>query len=226
MQRTRHYIFIDPRDIHGKGDKNTTLMEVQAIHRQHYVHGEMVRYHGYDEIHQLLDSYDKELGQLFLQLNVNYPALLADIGRYIILYVYGGVYHDLKCMSTPRLTDYLNFLSPDVELIGEEHPIEKHRVRNTNIVAMKKKSPFLHRVLQKIKTRLLQSKEVRGPAVVVDIGSGIYICEFQSNTLPTIFKYPFQHQQMLLFDGNIYKKNIKKWQNTHEWIFRRQATDM
>ena len=217
----RHYIFINPTDILSDINNDVVLNYIKKIHKQNYTNCEIVKYYGYNDIVNLLNNYDDELCKLFLELNCNYPALLADIGRLIILYTYGGIYHDLKCMSTQKMIDYLKCVSCEIELIGEEHPTEKHRVRNTNIIALHKNSNFIKSVLEKIKKRLKDEKDAFGHQKVFDIGSGIYIKTFLENTNQCIYKYPFKN--MIKFNTEIYSKNIKKWQNTNEYIFKKSA---
>lgn len=216
----RHYIFINPYNIFGDINNNIILNEIKKIHKKNYTNGEIVKYYGYTDIVKLLNNYDYELSKLFLELNYNYPALLADIGRLIILYTHGGIYHDLKCMSNNKMNNYLKLVSSEIELIGEEHPITKHRVRNTNIIALHKNSNFIKSVLEKIKNKLKNEKNAFGHNKVFEIGSRIYIDEFLNNIDNRIYKYPFQNTHMLKMNNVIYSKNIKKWQNTDEYIFK------
>jgi len=217
----RHYIFINPTDILSDINDDVILNDIKKIHNKNYTNGEIVKYYGYNDIANLLNNYDNKLYKLFLEINVNYPALLADIGRLIILYTYGGIYHDLKCMSNQKMIDYLKLVSSEIELIGEEHPIEKHRVRIGNIIALHKNSNFIKSVLEKIKTKLETEKDAFGHQQVFNIGSGIYINEFLENTNPCIYKYPFEKTNMLQFNSEIYSKNIKKWQHTDEYILKK-----
>jgi signal recognition particle subunit SEC65 len=215
----RHYIFIDPTDVGADIHAHKTLGEIKRIHAKYYINGEVIQYHSYNDISKLLESFDIELKQLFLQINTNYPALLAAIGRLVILYYYGGIYHDLKCVSTKALDAYLDTVA-DKDLICEEHPTVKHRVRNTNIVALKTHSPFIATVLQKIKIKLLASKDAFGPDQMFSIDSIIFITEFAKNKNNTIIKYPFINTNMIVFDNDIYKKRITRWQRTYESIFK------
>ena len=214
----RHYIFIDPTDTGADIHAHKTLNEIKTIHAKYYVNREVIRYHSYNDISKLLESFDIELQDLFLQLNPRYPALLAAIGRLVILYYYGGIYHDLKCVSTQALDEYLN--TSNMDLICEEHPTDKHRVRNTNIVALKTHNPFLATVLRKIKAKLLVSKDAFGPDQMFSIDSVIFISEFAHNKCNTIIKHPFISTNMIIFDNEIYKKRITRWQRTHESIFK------
>ena len=121
----RHYIFINPNDVFGNINNDIILNDIKKIHKKNYTNCEILKYYGYIDIVNLLKNYDNELCKLFLKLNYNYPALLADIGRLIILYNYGGIYHDLKCMSNQKMINYLNSVSSKTKLIAEEHPIKK-----------------------------------------------------------------------------------------------------
>ena len=222
----RHYIFINPLNILDDINDDPILNDIKKINNQNYSNGEILKYYGYNDIIDLLNNYDKELCNLFIEINCNYPALLSDIGRLIILYNYGGIYHDLKCMSNKKMIIYLKTLSPKIELIGEEHPTETIRVRNSNIVALHKNSNFIASVLEKIKIKLNNEKNAFGFKKVFEIGSMIYIKEFLNNTNVHIFKYPFEKKKFLYLNKYIYFKNIKKWQNTNEYIFKTKVIHM
>jgi hypothetical protein len=213
----RHYIFINPNDILGDINNSELLNKIKETHNKNYTNGEVIKYYGYNDIVYLLHNYDKELCNLFLELNHNYPALLADIGRLIILYNYGGIYHDLKFMSNKKMINYLMSLSSEIELICEEHPTDKDRIRNGNIIALHKNSKFLISVLEKMKIKLINRKHAFGPKTVYDIGSKTYINEFY-NKNAYIYKYPFRN--LINSDANIYLNNLTKWQNTYENIFK------
>ena len=217
----RHYIFINPNNISNDINNDKLLISIKKIHNLNYKNGEIVKYYGYNDIVYLLNNYDKDLCNLFIELNCNYPALLADIGRLIILYTYGGIYHDLKCMSNKKMIEYLTSVPSEIELIGEEHPVQKYRVRMGNIIVLHKHSKFLASVLQNIKTKLINSKNAFGSKKVIELGSGNYTQAFLNNTDTCVYKYPFQVKGMIKFNNIIYSKNIKKWQNTNEYIFKK-----
>ena len=215
----RHYIFINPVDVFEDINKNTILNDIKQIHNKSYTNGEIVKYYGYNDIVNLLNNYDNELCNLFKELNYNYPALLADIGRYIILYNYGGVYHDLKCISNKKMIDYLNSVSKEIKIIGETTKKNKERVQIGNIVVLEKQSKFLNDVLQKIKMKLINSKDSSGPFVVVTIGMGTYGDNFPYNT-KNAHNISFENEKFVEYNSEVYSKNISRWQNTNEYIFR------
>lgn len=216
----RHYIFINPAQILDNINDidNKTFNEIKKIHEKNYNNGEIIKYYGYNDIVTLLNNYDKELCELFLQLNYNYPALLADIGRLIILYTYGGIYHDLSFVSNIQMINYLNSVSDEIEIIGEQHPTQSNRVRNSNIIALHKNSQFLNSVLQQIKIKLIDSKEAFGPAQMFSIGSGIYINEFLNNQNTCIYKYSFK--KLIFKYVQIRLNTPTRWQKTYEYIFK------
>jgi hypothetical protein len=72
-----------------------------------------------------------------------------------------------------------------------------------------------------MKKRLENEKDAFGHSKVHDIGSKIYINEFAENTNKCIYKYPFQNTNLIKFNTKIYLKNIKKWQYTEEYIFKK-----
>ena len=61
-----------------------------------------------------------------------------------------------------KMIDFLISVSPEIQLIGEEHPTENHRVRNTNIVALRKNCNFIASVLEKIKN----NREISSPSII------------------------------------------------------------
>jgi hypothetical protein len=220
----RHYIFINPNNINEELNTNFIFNKIKKIHKKYYVNNEIIKYWGYNDIANLLNKYDKELYQLFINLNPNYPALLADIGRYIILYYNGGVYHDLKMISYKSMINYINDqISNNIIMIGDEHPIIKSRVRNTNIISLQLYHPLFNIVLQNIKKELIiaRDQQYRGPDHIFNIGSGIYINKFNNFILinNSVIKYPLEEKELILFNFDIYSKNIKRWQKTDECLF-------
>ncbi len=218
---TRHYIFIDPNDVYNSS-KNETFKIVKEFHNSKYGCGEIIKYYHYEDIVLLLEKYDIELRDLFLQLNYNYPALLADIGRYVILYFYGGVYHDLKYISRPEMNPFLQEkMKEGVKFIGEICPEDYSRVRNGNIISLCKEHFIFNDELQKIKTLLIMIKAnpLYGSRHVWNLGSLTYITLFSQNENNEIIK---EHLQGVYLDVymDIYKKNITRWQEVEESIFR------
>lgn len=218
---TRHYIFIDPNDVYSS-PKNDIFKIVKEFHNSKYKNGEIIKYYHYDDIVLLLEKYDVELRDLFLQLNHNYPALLADIGRYVILYYYGGVYHDLKYVSRPEFNDFLQKKQKEgVQVIGEICPEENWRVRNGNIISLCKEHFIFNDALQNIKNILKRVKEVPhyGSRHVWNIGSLTYIKLFKQYENNEIIKEYLQGVYLDVY-MDIYKMNIKQWQEVEEFIFR------
>jgi mannosyltransferase OCH1-like enzyme len=186
----------------------------------HYKNGEEVKYWGYWDIHALLKEYDEDLAALFLSINVNYPALLADIGRFIILFRYGGVYHDLKFISNLSMIKYLNSL-PLISFIGETNPIDPTNIRSGNIAVLTKGHALFKNVLSDIKKKLLVAKEERwfGSKLMVSIGSRIFKNVFNIYKSEIIIKYPLEKKRLVIFNNIIYRKNVRSWQKTEEFIF-------
>jgi len=216
----RHYIYIDSDDINKNINTDPTLAEIKRLHKTYYTNDEEIKYWGYMDIYNLIKEYDEEFAELFLSINVNYPALLADIGRYLILYRFGGVYHDLKCVSNLNMISYLDNTG-EVIFIGETNPLDPGRVRNTNIVTLIKTSPLLLDVLTEIKKKLLIAKQEKwhGSKKMVYIGSRTYKDIFDIYKSDLIIKIPMVAKRLLIFDSTIYKKNSRSWQKTEEFIF-------
>ena len=69
---------------------------------------------------KLLFKFDKSLYNIVI--NIKYPALIADIGRFIILYYYGGVYLDLKFIITDKFINFINNEIIEIDFIADKHP--------------------------------------------------------------------------------------------------------
>lgn len=215
----KHYIFINPNNLYSKEDP--ILDKIKIKHHFHYSNKEIIKYHFYSDILELLQSYDIELAQLFFQINPNYPALLSDIGRFIILYNYGGVYHDLKCLSYPNLNLYIDRVKNNgVIFVGETHPCETHRVRSGNIICLQIKCSFIKNILSEIKKELLNAFHHKGfgSKLMFNIGSQIYIDLFKKYESKIIIKEKLDPKYLYL-DFDIKNLNFKHWQDTEELIF-------
>ena len=219
---TRHYIFIDPNDINCNLDTHPNLLKIKQIHNEHYKNGEHILYWGYNDIANLLKTYDTELYELFLKINYNYAALLADIGRYLILYYHGGIYHDIKCISNTQFDIYLSNLDKKITFIAEVSPFDTARTRNGNIVSLYKNHPLLNELLQEIKKRLIlaHTNKDKGPSAMIAIGSTTYnIVIFKKYGSDTVIKEIMQ-PTYLCCDKRIYDLTPVRWQKVYEFIFQ------
>ena len=223
MNKLRHYIFINPNYIHSKNHNKLNI--IKKFHKNNYKNNENIKYWFYDDILKLLDNYDKELSELFTLINPIYPALLADIGRYIILYNFGGMYLDLKCIAKPEVYKLIHLTKKfrkNIEVIGWQHPTEKRRTRNGCIISLSKKYNFFNEVLQNIKKKLLEAKQNNiqdGKTFVIGIGSYCYISLFKNyEKINKVVKFPL-HKKIIKFNRKIYKMNFVRWQQTHEKLF-------
>tara|TARA_B110000285_G_C14957134_1_gene529775 strand:- start:158 stop:853 length:696 start_codon:yes stop_codon:yes gene_type:complete len=223
--RSRHYIYINPNDLDFNLEEKHDIKfnTIKKFHRNNYENNEQCKYYGYNDIVELLTKYDVELRYLFLSINPNYPALLADIGRYIILYNYGGVYHDLKCVTSN--IEFVDFLQKShnngITFIAEQRPGDQVRVRNTNICALIKHHRLLDKILKNLKTRLLVAfkDNAFGSKHVSYIGSESYRDTFYENESTTIIRHLLCPEYLVLYT-DIYKLNYTSWQETQEYIFK------
>lgn len=217
MKIIRHYIYINSNDIYNTNDK--IQMSIKNIHKKNC--NIEIKYYNYFDIINLLEKYDNELCLLFKKINKNYPALLSDIGRLVILYYYGGIYHDLKFISNNELDDFLKNIKKEVIFIAEEHPIEKERIRNGNIIVLEKYNKLLDIVLKKIKKELMKGIEKKyfGSKKMFYIGSYIYIDEFMKKNNNKYIKLPFFKNKLINYNNSINRKIKNKWQKTNEYIF-------
>jgi mannosyltransferase OCH1-like enzyme len=219
----RHYIFINPYDLREDIYCNPILNNIQTIHNKHYrkFSGIQSSYWSYNDIAELLRTYDIGLSELYLSINPKYAALLSDIGRFIILYLYGGVYHDLKFLAKHKFVKFFQDHMNVYGIIGEQHPRDKHRVRSGNIISFVAEDPFFRVVLDAIKSRLIivHKTKLSGSTAMFDIGSGIYIRMFSEyekrRTDMARKRFDWRY---LKYNKSIYKANITKWQDIEEQI--------
>ena len=223
MNKLRHYIFINPNDIHSKSHNRLNI--IKKIHKNNYKNNENIKYWFYDDIYELLNNYDKELSELFTLINPIYPALLADIGRYIILFNFGRMYLDLKCMAKPEVYKLIHLTKKfrkNIKVIGWQHPTEKYRTRNGCIISLSKKNNFFNEILQNIKKKLLEEKENNiqdGKTYVNGIGGYYYNSLFKNyEKINKVTKFPL-HKKIIKINRKIYKMNFVRWQHTHEKLF-------
>lgn len=106
----------------------------------------------FEDLYKLLKEYDNELAFYFNKINLNYAALLSDIGRIFILYKFGGIYQDLRIMFKNNKTIFLikKYLENGISLILEENG-QSIRIGN---LASKNNSKILKKYLDNIKEKL------------------------------------------------------------------------
>ena len=218
-----NYIFINPFEPSEDLTLNKTFNTIKKIHSSYYdeLSDIVIKYWSYNDITLLLEQFDHDLYDLYLKINPLYAALLSDIGRFIVLYNFGGVYHDLKFIAKPKFFKYLVNVKDQYNIIGEQHPQQKSRVRSGNIISFVDKDPFFLSVLNSIKVQLLiaQDKKASGSERMFAIGSGVYIDLFAKNI--NLRKDMFMQRfdwRYLKYHKSIYKANITKWQNIEEQI--------
>lgn len=220
-----NYIFINPKNKFQDIYKNRVFCNVQNFHENHYRHIQDVRlkYWSYAEISELVHFFDIELFELFKNINLNYAALISDIGRLVVLYYFGGVYHDLKCISNTEFVKMLKSVKGVVSVLAEQHPKQPQRVRIGNIVALCPKDPFFKNVLIECTSRLnlAWKNKAKGKEEMFKIGSGSYIDIFEKQSLirEDVVKKLLE-PDFISFDKKIYKMNIRHWQNVNESIFK------
>lgn len=227
IKNLRHYIYIDSDNVHEDLGESETLERIKQLHRKHLVNGEDVVYWSYDAIAGLLKTYDEELYDLYIEINTNYPALLADIGRMIILYTYGGIYSDLKYVSTHIMHNEIpGLIDAGIEVVGETPPKSRflHRVRNTNILATTKQHIVFADTLSELKKRLHKAKKDKafGAEVMYKIGTGSYTYAFfrhlENDT--TMVTNKMQWNRLVRQIKGIHNMRSRIWQSTSEYIFK------
>lgn len=151
-----YYIFVDKLN-----RTNTVLPEyLQTMFSDvsdHFFGEVEIIVHNYITLQLLFDEFDPEMARYFSLINPMYAALLSDIGRYLLLYLYGGIYHDTK-MRFEDLKEIIKFselCEPQQQyLILEIHPTIQQRIRNSNMIACRRGSRFLFTVMEMTKIDL------------------------------------------------------------------------
>ncbi len=220
----RHYIFLNPFNLHSDIKQDSMFIKIKNKHDTCYVNNEIVKYWGYKDIIDLLNCYDKELLKFFLKINPLYPALLSDIARMLILYKYGGIYHDLKYTSNLNMINFLKN-NLDKKLIICRHPA-KNKPIISNIISLEKNHPFLDKVLQTYKYDLQKyyNKKLNFKNIYL-IGTGIFINEYnkikenKDTILVKFIKSPTNSRRLVNFNKDIYQLRYIKWQETNVPLF-------
>jgi len=87
-----HYIYINRKNKFDRTIPNEVLKLAQEC--RGLAHDLEVQIHGYHDIQSMLMEYDKELGRLFSLIDPDFSACMADIGRIVCLYRFGGIYKE------------------------------------------------------------------------------------------------------------------------------------
>lgn len=218
--KQRHYVYINPNNLNEK-----VCNLIKNIHDGNYQNQDVnITYHYYDDIYKALQGYDTELSELFLKINRNYTALLADIGRYIILYNYGGVYHDLKFTSNDKIKNYImkNYHNGKT-FIAERNPRVTNLIRSGNIITLEKCHVFIDEILKRLKNNLKEAKIKKhyGSRAMFEIGSITYISAYKECKDNHIFSNISREffGEFIKKNSVIYNSRFKKWQLIEEPIF-------
>ena len=214
----RHYIFINPYDLEEDMNKNETFIYIKKFYEKKYVNEEIVKYYSYNDLKELAKNFDSKLYNLFIKINPIYTALLADIGRILILYNYGGVYHDLKFISTKKLSNYLNYTKSKffVHIFNNNN----NKIRNSNIIVLERNNIYLKKILQLMTqklTKLYEKNILDGSNYVFLVGTGSFV-EIVKKYDKNITKLKLD-KEFIERNHKIYHKNIVRWQDTHEKLF-------
>lgn len=159
-----HYIYINR---HDKFDPTIPDKVLKLAKEYQNIEPSMnVMIHNFHDIHTMLEEYDSELARLFSYIDPDFGACMADIGRILCMYRYGGIYHDahLRFKSSSALRKIRKLLNK-ADIIFEIHPLKnkaaKFLTRNTNMISRKPGLVFFDAVLQKQKNNLARmAKEI------------------------------------------------------------------
>lgn len=149
------------------------------------------KYHFYRDIYAQLRLYDSELALYFSRINRGLPALLSDIGRFIILYNHGGFYHDARFSfeSKEAMREILSFCKMGVDAVFHQKVPKLTMIKSTNVLACKKKAAVFHAILQqqKLKLRHLFDATTSVPTneTIVDLTTRTFVSIFVNQSVCT-----------------------------------------
>ena len=82
-----------------------------------------VSIYSYSKIHRLLKEYDMEFAYYFDMIDPDFSAGIADISRILLLYKFGGIYHDAHLHIKDEIFfDQLLSILEEKEIIFERQP--------------------------------------------------------------------------------------------------------
>ena len=131
------YFYWDSETIHDVLQDN-----INFIKKQNKDH--LVKVISPNDFIKLLEVNKPELLFYFNKLNKNLPALRADYVKYVLLYLYGGVYIDIK--SRPKKP--LDNLYKNIDLLLIKEELTKPHICNSFLVS-KPKHIFFKKVIEK-----------------------------------------------------------------------------
>lgn len=119
-----------------------------------------VRLFNYSGLYDLLRRYDTEFARYFSMIDPDFAAGMADIGRILLLYRYGGIYHDANfyIRDGQKLQGLLEELRTK-DILLERHPLLLgclFMIRNRFIAARTGGLVFFRRVLERQKANLIR----------------------------------------------------------------------
>jgi hypothetical protein len=215
-----HYIFIDSNNKDGNENENENFKKIKDLHSRHYSKSSYknvsVNYYSYNDIMKLLLKFDKTLYNIAININIKYPALIADIGRFIILYYYGGVYLDLKFIITEKFINFINNEITDVDFIAEEHPWLNY-LRLGCISSFKLNDKFIKNILGKIKESLYYCfmNNLSGSTEMYRIVNLNYNNIFNEYSNSKIIKKNYTNLKFIINNREKVNKKLVRWQDTN-----------
>lgn len=213
-----HYIFIDSNNIESDINENENLEKIKYLHLRHYLNYKnvLVHYYGYNDIMKLLLKFDKSLYNIAININIKYPALIADIGRFIILYYYGGVYLDLKFIITDKFINFINNEIIDIDFIADNHPW-LNQLRLGCISSFKLNDKFIKNILKKTKESLYYCfmNDLFGSTEMYRIVNESYKNIFNEYLNNRIIKKNYTKLKFIINNRKKVNKKLVRWQKTN-----------
>jgi mannosyltransferase OCH1-like enzyme len=172
----------------------------------------------FEDLYKLLKEYDNELAFYFNKINLNYAALLSDIGRIFILYKFGGIYQDLRIMFKNNKTIFLikKYLENGISLILEENG-QSIRIGN---LASKNNSEILKKYLNNIKEKLknyYNKKMIENNCFIYGSGTLIELFKKLSKNDNDFYEYEDEKIKKINWNVRLESKLNKIYNNNGHW---------
>ena len=172
----------------------------------------------FEDLYKLLKEYDNELAFYFNKINLNYAALLSDIGRIFILYKFGGIYQDLRIMFKNNKTIFLikKYLENGISLILEENG-QSIRIGN---LASKKNCKILKKYLNNIKEKLknyYDKKMIENNCYIYGSGTLIELFKKLSKNDNDFYEYEDEKIKKINWNVRLESKLNRIYNNNGHW---------
>lgn len=220
-----------PKIIHQTYKTKNLPQEIQEVVDKVKDMNPDYEYRFYDDndcVNFIMQNYQDDSLEMYLRINPNYGSARADFFRYLLMYKVGGVYLDIKSVTTKPLNQSVTFNDeyvlthwyPGTPWIDElNYPLGEFQ--NWHIVCVPN-HPFLKKTIELVKENIRNyDGETGKKSVLRNTGPFVYskailslIGEFDTDTINTPIKhlktpeeYGLSYMGTSTYHGNIYGPN-------------------